>query len=119
MWLSQRRGGAQGTAAEGRITISGSSPGVMSESEKRGAAVCAPGGYIWKPAGGEEVLVINSSDGAAVAGCLIQGGGIQPGEVMVFSAGGASVLLKNDGNVYITGNLHVSGVIASDGNEAV
>ncbi len=32
---------------------------------------------------------------------------LDPGEVALFSAGGASIVLKNDGNVYINGRLVV------------
>ena len=119
MWLSQKKtDAALPEITGGVVTIPGDSPGVMSGHERRNIRVLAPGGYVWKPGAGDEVAVLSGADGEAVAGVYTESGEILPGEVMIFSAGGALVRLKNNGDVYITGNLHVTGVIEADGNEA-
>lgn len=119
MWLSQRKAETALTEITGGVvTIPGDSLGVMSGHERRNIRVLAPGGYVWRPGAGDEVAVISGKDGSTVAGVYDESREILPGEVMIFSAGGASVCLKNNGDVYIAGNLHVTGVIEADGNEA-
>jgi hypothetical protein len=119
MWLSQRKTESeQMNVSAGVVTIPGDSPGIMYGHEKRDIRVLAPGGYVWMPDSGQEVAVINGTEGGMALGVYCEGAELLPGEVMVFSAGGASVCLKNNGDVYITGNVHVAGAIESNGNEA-
>ena len=69
-----------------------------------------PGGYAWRPRAGETVLVIKAGDAVCVTGT--ESGAetdLAAGEVKIFSAGGASILLKNDGTVEISGTLTVNG----------
>ena len=42
-------------------------------------------------------------DGETALGVLHSGSGLEPGEVMLYSKGGASIVLKNNGSVLING----------------
>ncbi len=42
-------------------------------------------------------------DGETALGVLHGSGGLEPGEVMLYSKGGASIVLKNNGSVLING----------------
>lgn len=118
MWLSERKTGSEKFAGTGKITISGENAAVMAESEKRNTILCAPGGYFWKPDDNEDVVVFETADGTVIAGCCVPLCDLQPGEVTVFSKSGASITLKNDGDIYVNGNLHISGGVFTHGNEA-
>lgn len=120
MWLAEktaRSGAGAPDAAVGEITIGGESPAVLSEGESRGVLVLAPGGYVWKPSPGEETVVLRCGSVSAAAGAVLSEwpAGLACGEVCVRSAGGASVLLKNDGSVEITGSVNVTGALRVNG----
>ena len=66
--------------------------------------------------GAGQALLLRCGDGEAVAGVLSAApAGLQPGEVCVFSAGGATLLLKNDGTVLLTWNVEVTGTLKING----
>ena len=41
---------------------------------------------------------------------------MEPGELFLYSAGGASLHLKNDGSIAVTGNVSVEGSLEVKGN---
>jgi len=121
MWLSRKAAGRheEETATAGSVTIGGDAPGVMTAGEIRGMGVWSPGGYVWRPAAGENVLVIKCGDGQrAVAGRETAAGpeGMKPGEVYIM-AKGASLWLKNDGGIEISGNVNITGSLMLNGDE--
>lgn len=110
MWLAkqQKHETEDPPTAVGTVTIGGDTPAVELDSERRDLAVYAPGGYRWRPAPGQKVLVLKADGRPCVAGMPSQGG-LEPGEVELDSAGGAKLKLDNSGNVSVTGTLVVEG----------
>lgn len=117
MWLAkqQKRETAEAAGTVGEVTLGGDAPAVEMDSERRGLAVYAPGGYRWRPALGESVLVLKTDGEPCVIGSA-SAGDIAPGEVELDSSAGASVKLDNEGRVvlgqdaWVTGRLYVQGV---------
>lgn len=115
MWLSEqtKTRPPAGDAELGTTTITGDTMAVVTRGEQRDLMICGPGGYVWRPAGGEQVVVLQGGPGGTerwIAGCR-QGNapdGMQPGEIYLHSAG-ASIYLKNNGTISITGNLVING----------
>lgn len=115
MWLSQRRSEArrqETTAETGPVTLGGDPAGVYLSGERRGLPVFSPGGYQWRPAAGQEVLVLKAgADGESP--CVVgvrQAGTPQPGEVYLFSQDQASaVRLSPGGSLCLTGQVSVNG----------
>lgn len=76
----------------GVTTIAGGQAGVLTRGEVRSLPVYGPGGYLWMPQNGAEVLVIKGGPGGqeqCVAG-MRQGApeaSMQPGEVLIRSGG--------------------------------
>lgn len=110
MWLAkqQKRESEDIFSAVGEVTISGDTPAVELDSERRGLAVYAPGGYRWRPTQGQKVLVLKADGKPCVAGAPSEGG-LEPGEVQLDSAGGATLKLDNQGNINVAGSLVVDG----------
>lgn len=111
MWLSKQMKTALSAAEAdlGVTTIAGDSVGVMTRGEVRSLPVYGPGGYVWLPESGGEVLVIKGGPGGAeqcVAGTR-QGAapqGMRPGEVCIRGPGGeTAIYLRKDGTVEIKG----------------
>lgn len=110
MWLAkqQKREIENVLSAVGAVTIGGDMPAVELDSERRDLVVYAPGGYRWRPAPGQKVLVLKADGQPCIAGTPAEGG-LSPGEVELCSAGGARLKLDNSGNISVTGNLVVGG----------
>lgn len=126
MWVSKnivlRSGGSPDAPAElGTTTIGGGSASVMTRGEQRELEVFAPGGVVWQPLAGDTVLVIKGGTGAqeqCIAAASTAGhapAGMAPGELFLYSSGGASVYLRNDGAVCVNGRLMVNGLPYSPG----
>ena len=67
MWISEqgrRRTEPDGTALVGRVTLPGDPAGVYLAGERRELPVFGPGGYVWRPEEGEQVLVLKTGRGA-------------------------------------------------------
>ena len=112
MWLSERKRGRQyGEAMVGQTTLSGDPAGVYLDAERRTLAVFAPGGYAWRPAVGEEVLVLKQEGEKTCAVGVRCGGDLAPGEVLIHAGqGDAAIKLGNDGTVELMGQVLINGV---------
>lgn len=86
------RGGSEGTA-------------VVSSGEHKEVAQCLPYGVVSVPPNGENAVVLPLDDGEVMLGVIGQTTDLQPGELALVSKGGASVVLKNNGNVLINGKV--------------
>ena len=112
MWTSERRRElpVREPAAElGEVTLGGDPAGVSLGGERRGLEVYGPGGYCWRPAAGERVLVLKAGtegESPCVLGVRQGDGRLQPGEVRV--SGGRSSLqlgrrLDLNGDIFVNG----------------
>lgn len=120
MWLSRQmmqQQPVQDAAAIGRVSIGGKNTAVVTDGEKRRAAVIAPGGYVWQPQINDSVMVIRSNEDY-IPGTLVTPNGLLPGEVKIFSKG-TEIFLHNDGSVTIRGNVNVEGTLRVNGREVM
>lgn len=121
MWISQnialrQRAASEAAAADmGVTTIGGGSASVLTRGEQRNLEVFAPGGIVWQPRAGDTVLVIKGGTGSQEQ-CITASNtaghapeGMSPGELYLYSSGGASVYLRSDGSIDITGKLRING----------
>lgn len=108
MWLSEyltgRSIGSEGTAP-GEIRSAGAgSVAVSSTRDHRTLPIIAPAGIAYVPAVGSQTVVLPSAGGAVCLGVIsAPAENLEAGELMLYSAGGASLVLKNDGRVLING----------------
>ena len=95
----------------GVTTIGGGSASVVTRGEQRDLAVFAPGGLVWQPKCGDTVLVIKGGVGCQESCVAAADTGanapkdMAPGELYLYSDGGASVYLRSDGSIEIKGPL--------------
>ena len=83
-------------ALNGRVQINAS-------SDFQTIPVVAPYGIAFVPPAGEKSVVLNAGGESVCIGTVAKNMSLSPGEIMLFSEGGASIALKNDGYVYING----------------
>lgn len=114
MWTSERRRElpVREPAAElGEVTLGGDPAGVSLGGERRGLEVYGPGGYCWRPAAGEKVLVLKAGtegESPYILGVRQGGGGLLPGEVQITGGGGAALVrlgrrLDLNGPIWVNG----------------
>lgn len=128
MWLSkklsvQRVAEQEGAAADmGVTTIGGSLASVMARGEQRDVEVFAPGGLVWQPSPGDTVLVIKGGSGCQER-CVVAADtaasapeGMAPGELYLYSSGGASIYLRSDGSIAVRGPVEIKGDLTVEGN---
>lgn len=113
MWTANQKldqRSAQQCAALGTVTLEGDPAGVYLGGERRGVAVYAPGGYQWRPASGDRVLLIHAGDQQEIP-CLVGAhqpkDKLSPGEVRI-KGGRGQVYLHNHG-IALSGAVSVNG----------
>ena len=122
MWLSrQMRPRPVETDVDlGMTTIQGENVGVLTRGEIRNLPIYGPGGYIWLPKNGMEVLVIKGGPGGeehCVNGMMQCPApqGMQPGEVYLYGPNQNTVYLKQDGSIELRGTVEIWGNLVING----
>ena len=105
MWLNKNYNSASESYAEkGTVTIGGTQNLDAGEGA-RNAEVFAPYGYSFCAPAGEEVLIVGSPFGGAVAGTKCTQENLKNGEIKICALSGAYILLRADGSVVINGTV--------------
>lgn len=110
MWLSEkiaRESAAVTGISQGVVTVGGTAPAVLTDKEERELSVLSPGGYFWRPAPGDRVLLSRES-GGCVLGKLQPQRELAPGEIRIQS-GSASLSLLPSGEIHLTGDIFING----------
>ena len=93
----------EGGMVAGVSFSSGSGFGVAGASALRGLPVFAPRGISYLPGVGDNLLILPIEGRDVCVGALSSPAGLQPGELRLASAGGASIHLLRNGDVQING----------------
>lgn len=84
--------------------VGGDKVSVSATNDHPSLPVALPYGIAYAPPVGSRSLVLPTEAGSVCIGVIGEiGGDLAPGELMLYSAGGASIVLKNDGRVLING----------------
>lgn len=113
MWMAEqhRRRRPGGGAQIGSVTLEGDPAGVCLDGERRELPVFGPGGYLWRPAREDQVLVIKTgADGETpcVAGKRNERSvQLAEGEVLIYS--GSAAIRLSGGTIALEGTVLVNG----------
>lgn len=105
MWMSKRivATSEKEVAEKGKVTLSDNQLEAGATVTRRNIDSYAPYGYKSVPPVDEDVIMIESNDGAVVLGALSKDEDIESGEVKISSLGGAYIILKNNGDIVLNG----------------
>lgn len=78
---------------------------VNSSLEHRDMPIIAPFGIAYNPPLGQTSVVLPLVKEQACIGVVAENKDLEEGELMLYSKGGATILLKNDGSVVINGKV--------------
>ena len=108
MWISRQINEVNRTykeAAFANVTgISDNNITVNSQQEYRQIPMISPFGISSIPSIGSKAVIVPVDGSFAYIGSLSSSTTLNPGELMLYSSGGASIVLKNNGQVLINGN---------------
>lgn len=79
---------------------------VQGKQEYREIPLSLPFGVVSIPKEGTRAVVLPTETGFVCSGTIPQNVDLNPGEVMLYSSGGASIVLKNNGQVLINGTAY-------------
>ena len=101
MWLTKWSGYESGAKIRrGQVSSTGQGLRVQGESEYNSPEMLFPYGYSSAAADGKQAVML---DGVCAGIAASRDGELSQGEVRLYSAGGAEILLKNTGEVVING----------------
>lgn len=108
MWINEYMTGRSFSAAgasAGEIRSANNGNVSVSATRDYGALpLIAPAGIAYVPVAGAPTVVMEGAGGAVCLGIAVTPQEeLEPGELMLYSAGGASIVLKNSGKVLING----------------
>lgn len=90
-------------AAVAQVSFSDSAGfGALAAFEARELPVFGPRGIAWRPCEGDRLLVLPVEGTDSCVGCY-GAADLEPGELKLFSAGGARIHLKNNGDITLNG----------------
>ena len=107
MWLAKQtfshENGKNGNSAKTICAASGEDF-LVGESEYRTLPNCGPYGIYTRPPQGKDILILSGRQGEISLGVVEKSNiDLAAGEILLRSAGGASIYLRNDGKVLING----------------
>lgn len=106
MWITEQLGQneRQAVATTADVTMIDKDTISTSGSENlKGVPVFAPFGVQSIPPTGTTVLLVNADKGAVCCGSINNKDNLAAGEVKIYSSGGASIILKNNGDILLNG----------------
>lgn len=109
MWLSKQLSNACKLIKNikiGKVTSADNNTvTVQSDQEYRQIKNAAPFGIASIPPVGSKAVISPTNNGFIYTGTFNQTQNLEPGELMLYSSGGANIILKNNGDVLINGAL--------------
>ncbi len=105
MWLSEKiaEGARQRPTAEMAQTTGGTT--AQGRGEYRDLSLAAPWGIAYLPPDAARAVLVDSTEGMVCTGTVVEEANLEPGELLLFSQGGAHIHLKNNGEVVINGQV--------------
>lgn len=111
MWIAKqakRRRETPNGAMQGEISIAGCAPAAVTDTERRALPLVAPVGIAWSPRVGQSVFVLRGAQDCIIGAATDGTADLQPEELRLYSKG-ASITLKNSGEIEITGTVILNG----------
>lgn len=111
MWLSEQfcKTAPQEGACFGEVSIPGGKAAAKSaDREQRLLPQVGPGGFVWLPEAGEQILVLRDGAPCIIGRLQPEQPELLPGEVMLY-AGSGSIRLRKNGTIELTGRVLING----------
>lgn len=105
MWISQQILSAQTKQPPADVAQITGNAAAQGTAEYRGLPFAGPWGIAYQPPNAANAVIVATNAGNACIGTLAEDKGLQPGELLLYSSGGAELYLKNNGDIEINGQI--------------
>ena len=105
MWISQKIIAAQSAKPSAELAKMTGSAAAQGVNEYRGLPFAGPWGIAYLPPDAAQAVIVSTSAGDACIGTMAAGRDLKPGELLLYSSGGAELYLKNNGDIVINGQV--------------
>ncbi|QAT48512.1 hypothetical protein EQM14_01245 [Caproiciproducens sp. NJN-50] len=105
MWISQKIIAAQSAKPSAELAKMTGSAAAQGVNEYRGLPFAGPWGIAYQPPNAAQAVIVSTSAGDACIGTMAAGRDLKPGELLLYSSGGAELYLKNNGDIVINGQV--------------
>lgn len=105
MWLAQRMISAEKQKPAAEVAQVTGQTQMQGTNTYRGVSLAAPWGIAYCPPDSARTVVVNTGAGMACVGTIAESRNLRPGELLLYSGGGAEIYLKNTGEVVINGQI--------------
>lgn len=105
MWISQQMIAARAAKPSAEVARVTGAAAAQGASEYRGLPFAGPWGIAYQPPNAARAVIVSTSAGDACIGTLAEDRGLAPGELLLYSSGGAELYLKNNGDIVINGQV--------------
>ncbi|NLJ30340.1 MAG: hypothetical protein GX424_01840 [Clostridiales bacterium] len=105
MWIAQRIIAAEKQRPAAELAQVTGNDLLQGAGSYRGVPAAAPWGVAYRPPNSARAVLVTAENGPACVGMLMEEKPLQPGELLLFSSGGAEIYLKNSGEIVLNGQV--------------
>lgn len=105
MWITQQILAAQSARPAADLARMTGNAAARGASEYCGLPFAGPWGIAYQPPDAAQAVIVATSAGDACIGTLAADRDLKPGELLLYSSGGAELYLKNNGDIVINGQV--------------
>lgn len=105
MWISQKIIASQAARPSAEMAQVTGTAAAQGANEYRGLPFAGPWGIAYQPPNAAQAVIVATNAGDACIGTLAADRGLNPGELLLYSSGGAELYLKNNGDIVINGQV--------------
>ncbi|MFU0831859.1 MAG: Lipoprotein [Oscillospiraceae bacterium] len=105
MWITQRILSAQTSKPAAEMAKVTGSAQAQGANEYRSLPFAGPWGIAYQPPNAAQAVIVSTSAGDTCIGTLAEKKRLNPGELLLYSSGGAEIYLKNNGDIVINGQV--------------
>ncbi|MCI1965724.1 MAG: hypothetical protein LKJ17_06295 [Oscillospiraceae bacterium] len=105
MWISQKIIASQAVKPSADLARMTGSAAAQGRNEYRGLPFAGPWGIAYQPPNAAQAVIVTTSAGDTCIGTLAADRQLKPGELLLYSSGGAELYLKNNGDIVINGQV--------------
>jgi hypothetical protein len=105
MWLTEKMRDLTKQSPAGKVADVIGDESFQTDSEYRNVAQVGPWGILWKAPVSAQTILVDTNLGKTSIGAVQSKKALEPGELLLFSQGGAEIYLKNNGEIVLNGQV--------------
>ncbi|XOQ42950.1 MAG: Lipoprotein [Clostridium sp.] len=105
MWITQKIISSQTSKPAAEMAKVTGTAQAQGANEYRSLPFAGPWGIAYQPPNAAQAVIVSTNAGDTCIGTLAAKKRLMPGELLLYSSGGAEIYLKNNGDIVINGQV--------------